>query len=239
MNAPIPAPEDMAAEQNQRRHAPSSGPALSLGPSPWTETAITIDGENIRIHDIAFRHPGSARYLEALLERTEPEVAANVLRRALVIGLVIVMTTDNPESTLDTHGVTAALEGFAGQIATTTTTALEQIDAILTRASETEQSLAETARVVLCGLPDRVDTILANRLETRSTSVTRSADGQVTARAVAERVDAALRELSDLERLRSEAHRAKAAIDQLLTTGQDVRENLRVNLIEAAQLLRR
>lgn len=212
---------------------------LVAPPPPWSESAISVNNEVVTIHEIAFLAPSASRYLHDRLDLEGPEAVANLLRRALSIGLVVAMTTETP-SGLDTHSVNEVLTGFSDQVATRATNAVRQIDGVLARAGEAEQSLAETARLVLGGLPGRVETLLSELITQHLAGLNDHPQpgGLPDRSAVAERVNAALNELGRLEQVRTDAHRAKSALDDVLITAQDVRENLRVNLIEAAQMLR-
>lgn len=206
-----------------------------LAPTSWAESAVSVDGDTVRVHELAILAPGIAQYLGDQLDLAGPEVTANLLRRALLIGLAVAISTEAP-TTLDPHTVNSVLDGFADRVGVRAGEAIREMDDALVRAREAEKSLGETARLVLGGLPEQVNILLAQHLGELAASPRATASKDTAA--LVELIDASLGELKMLERLRSDAHRAQRALESILTNGQDARENLRVNLIEAMQILR-
>ncbi|WKN47461.1 hypothetical protein [Nocardioides sp. Arc9.136] len=133
---------------------------------------IRVDGDVVHIRDLVVPHPEAAGLLRAQLNDAGPEVAADIVRRALPIGLVALNLSS---SAVDSGAIARTLSGFADLIDSRATAAIHELETAMGRVRQQEQGIAETARLVLGGLPKQVDAALAGQSDSVRSAVVEAA----------------------------------------------------------------
>lgn len=133
---------------------------------------IRVDGDVVHIRDLVVPHPEAAGLLRTQLNEAGPEVAVDIVRRALPIGLVALNLSS---SAVDSGAIARTLSGFADLIDSRATAAIHELETAMARVRQGEQGIAETARLVLGGLPKQVDAALAGQSESVRSAVVEAA----------------------------------------------------------------
>lgn len=140
---------------------------IPSGPGP-----VTVTGETLVIHDLTVTHAEAASFVRTQLADHGPEAAADLVRRALPVGLVALsMGTAG----IDTGSLTRTLNQFAHLVDAKSEAALASLDQTLTRLHAGEEAVARTASSVLEQLPAQVEAALAGQAGNVKASVVEAA----------------------------------------------------------------
>lgn len=146
---------------------------IPTGPGP-----VTVTGDALVIHDLTVTHGEAAAFVRSQLADHGPEAAADLVRRALPVGLVALsMGTAG----IDTGALTRTLDAFGAQMSAKSEAALAGLDQTLTRLHTGEEAVARTASSVLESLPAQVEAALAGQAGSVRASVLEAARAVQTA----------------------------------------------------------
>ncbi|WP_395695270.1 hypothetical protein [Nocardioides sp.] len=146
---------------------------LSTGPEP-----VTVAGETVVIHDLTVTHAEAASFLRAQTTEHGPEAAADLVRRALPVGLVALSIST---AGIDTGSLTRTLDSFADQVDEKSKAAIASLDQTVDRLQAGEQLVAQTAGAILDNLPAQVEAALAGQAGSVRASVVEAARAVQTA----------------------------------------------------------
>jgi hypothetical protein len=139
---------------------------------------VTVTGDALVIHDLTVTHGEAAAFVRSQLADHGPEAAADLVRRALPVGLVALsMGTAG----IDTGALTRTLDAFGAQMSAKSEAALAGLDQTLTRLHTGEEAVARTASSVLESLPAQVEAALAGQAGSVRASVLEAARAVQTA----------------------------------------------------------
>lgn len=128
---------------------------IHTGPRP-----VSVTGETVVIHDLAVAHGEAAAFVRSHLADHGPEAVADLVRRALPVGLVALsMGTAG----IDTGALTRTLDAFAERVDTKSVAALAGLDQALARLRAGEEAVSLTATSILESLPAQVEAALAGQ----------------------------------------------------------------------------
>ena len=119
---------------------------------------VTVTGTTVRLDGLAFTHGEAAGILRASLTEHGPEATADLVRRALPVGLLAVTMG---AVAVDTGAIQRTLDALAGQVDTRSVAALAGLDQVITRLQADQESVATAARTALSRLPEQIDGVLA------------------------------------------------------------------------------
>jgi hypothetical protein len=140
---------------------------IPTGPGP-----VTVTGETLVVHDLTVTHGEAAAFVRSQLADHGPEAAADLVRRALPVGLVALsMGTAG----IDTGALTRTLDAFGAQMSAKSEAALAGLDQTLARLHSGEEAVARTASSVLANLPAQVEAALAGQAGSVRASVLEAA----------------------------------------------------------------
>jgi hypothetical protein len=165
-------------------------------------TAVQISGDSVTVRDLTVVHPEAAALLLAQEQKAGPEVVADLVRRALPVGLI---SLSMGTAAVDSGGVTRVLDSFADRLDLKSRAALASLDGTLNRLATGEQSISAAANAVLSSLPSQVEQALAGEAETvraavlEATRAVQAAGIEQMGRALAEHTRS-LRDAVSLER---------------------------------------
>ncbi|WP_341925239.1 hypothetical protein [Nocardioides psychrotolerans] len=213
---------------------------MSVAHIPTGSGPVSVTGETLVIHDLTVTHGEAASFVRSQLSEHGPEAAADLVRRALPVGLVALsMGTAG----IDTGSLTRTLDTFADRVDAKSEAALASLDQTLTRLHAGEEAVARTASSVLENLPAQVEAALAGQAGSVKASVVEAA------RTVQ---SAGLQELTTALARHSESVRAALSLDhegpvrmlrqdlldELNGTRRELGEQLALvrSLVEAAQV---
>lgn len=137
------------------------------GPRP----AVRIEGDLVHL-DLVVQHPEAAALIRAQLEKAGPEVAADVVRRALPIGLVSLQMSS---TVMDSGAVARTLDHYTSAIGNRTDAAMNELETTLGRLRQGEQDVVQVANRILERLPERLDAALAGQSESVRSAMTEAA----------------------------------------------------------------
>lgn len=126
-----------------------------ISPSP---PAVQVEDDRIVVRELTVIHAEAAAVLRHHLEDDGPEATADLLRRAIPVGLVALSMGS---AAVDTGAITRTLDVFADRVDAKSQLALTRLEQTLTQLQTGEQAVAEAARQVLGQLPGQVETVLA------------------------------------------------------------------------------
>ncbi|GAA2135350.1 hypothetical protein GCM10009844_00530 [Nocardioides koreensis] len=140
---------------------------IPTGPGP-----VTVTGETLVIHDLTVTHGEAASFVRSQLADHGPEATADLVRRAVPVGLVALsMGTAG----IDTGSLTRTLDAFGAQVDAKSEAALASLDKTLSRLHAGEEAVARTASSVLENLPAQVEAALAGQAGSVRASVLEAA----------------------------------------------------------------
>ncbi|VXB08361.1 hypothetical protein [Nocardioides sp. AX2bis] len=133
-----------------------------------SSSEVTTDGHTLVIRDLRVTHAEAASYVRGQLDDHGPEAAADLVRRALPVGLVaLAMGTAG----LDTGALTRTLSAFEKTVGEKSSAALVGLDEALDRLRVGEEAVTRTAASILDGLPAQVEAALAGQATSVRASV--------------------------------------------------------------------
>jgi len=145
---------------------------MTVAQIPTGSGPVTVAGEALVIHDLTVTHGEAASFVRTQLADHGPEAAADLVRRALPVGLVALsMGTAG----IDTGSLTRTLDTFADRVDAKSEAALASLDQTLTRLHAGEEAVARTASSVLENLPAQVEAALAGQAGNVKASVVEAA----------------------------------------------------------------
>lgn len=133
---------------------------------------VTVAGETLVIHDLTITHSEAASLVRSQLADHGPHAAADLVRRALPVGLVALAVGS---AGIDTGSLTRTLDAFADRVDQKSEAALASLDQTLTRLRSGEETVARTASEVLEKLPAKVEAALAGQAGSVRASVLEAA----------------------------------------------------------------
>jgi hypothetical protein len=120
--------------------------------------AVTATGETLVIHHLAIAHREAAAFVRSHQAEHGDEAAAEMVRRAVPVGLVA-LSMGTPAG-IDTGSLTRTLDAFADRVDAKSQAAMASLDETLARLRAGEQEVARTAVAVLERLPAQVQAAL-------------------------------------------------------------------------------
>lgn len=135
---------------------------------PVEAPQVAVDGECVVLRELTVDHGEAAAIVRAQLEKGGPTAAAELIRRALPVGLVALSMGS---AAVDTGAITRTLDSFAEQLDARSKQALEGLDQAVTRLQAGEQAVAQAATGALAQLPGQVEAALAGEAATVRTAV--------------------------------------------------------------------
>lgn len=142
-----------------------------LPPAAPEPTVTTGDG-TIRIDSLVVRNGEASAIVAAEYAARGPQAAADLVTRAIPVGLLAVSVTT---AGVDTGAVRRTLDDFALDLDAKSKAAMTELHSALERIRSGEQLVAETAQHALADLPARLDKVLAGEAATVRDAVTRAA----------------------------------------------------------------
>lgn len=142
-----------------------------LPPAAPQPTVATVDG-TIRIGSLVVRHAEASAIVAAECAARGPQAAADLVTRALPVGLLALSVTT---ASVDTGAVRRTLDGFALDLDAKSKAAMTELHSALERIRSGEQLVADTAQRALADLPARLDRVLAGEAATVRDAVTKAA----------------------------------------------------------------
>lgn len=134
--------------------------------------AIQVQGDVVTIHGLVVQHPEAADLLRAQIDKSGPEVAADIVRRALPVGLVSLKMSN---AALDSGAVSRTLDHFASIIGTRADSAMGELEKVLGNLRQGEVDVVQTANRVLERLPEKVEAALAGQSQSVRAAVVEAA----------------------------------------------------------------
>lgn len=145
---------------------------MTVAQIPIAPGPLTVTGDTLVIHDLALTHGEAASFVRSQLSEHGVEAAADLVRRAVPVGLVALsMGTAG----IDTGSLTRTLDTFADRVDAKSEAALASLDQTLTRLRLGEEAVARTASSVLDSLPAQVEAALAGQAGSVRASVLEAA----------------------------------------------------------------
>ena len=145
---------------------------MTVAQIPTGSGPVTVTGETLVIHDLTITHGEAAAFVRSQLADHGPEAAADLLRRAVPVGLVALSLGT---AGIDTGSLTRTMDAFAETLNSKSEAALASLDQTLTRLHAGEEAVARTASSVLENLPAQVEAALAGQAGNVKSSVVEAA----------------------------------------------------------------
>lgn len=212
---------------------------MSLAHLPSDPGLVTVTGTNVVIHNLTITHGEAASVVEAQLADQGPEAAADLVRRALPVGLVALAVGS---AGIDTGSLTRTLDAFADRVDQKSEAALASLDQTLTRLRSGEETIAQTASAVLERLPANVEAALAGQAGSVRASVveaarTVQATGLQELTTALARHSESVRDALSLDREGPVRMLRQDLLDELSGTRREIGEQLTTlrGMVEAAQ----
>lgn len=123
-------------------------------------TAVTVNGETLVIHDLSIAHPEAAAFVRGQLAEHGHDAATEMVRRAIPVGLVALSLGT---AGIDSGSFTRSLDSFAAKVDAKSQAAIIGLDEAIARLQAGEQAVAQTATSVLEKLPAQVEAALAGQ----------------------------------------------------------------------------
>ena len=213
---------------------------MTVAHIPQGASPVSVNGDTVVIHDLAVIHGEAAALVRSHTTEHGPEAAADLVRRAIPVGLVALSLGT---AGIDTGSLTRTLDAFAERVDEKSGAALASLDQTLTRLRGGEEAVARAAGAVLDKLPTQVEAALAGQAGSVRASVMEAA------RAVQ---DAGVQEITTALARHSESVRDALSLDregpvrmlrqdlleELSGTRRELGEQLALvkGLVEAAQV---
>lgn len=213
---------------------------MTIAHIPAGATPVTVTGETLVIHDLTVAHAEAASFVRGQMAEHGPDAAADLLRRAVPVGLVALsMGTAG----IDTGSLTRTLDTFADQVDAKSAAALASLDQTLTRLRAGEETVERTATAVLENLPSQVEAALAGQAGNvrasvaEATRAVQAAGMQELTTALARHTDS-MRDALSLDREGPVRMLRQDLLEELNGTRREIGEQLALvrSLVEAAQV---
>lgn len=124
------------------------------------KSAVEVDGDRIVIRDLVVTHAEAAALVRRHLEDEGAEYSADVLRRAIPVGLIALSMGS---AAIDSGAITRTLDVFAERVDAKSQVAMNRLEETLTQLGRGEQTVADAARDVLAQLPAQVEAVLSGQ----------------------------------------------------------------------------
>jgi len=124
------------------------------------DAPVAVNGETLTIRDLVVVHAEAANYLRAQIAEHGDAAAADLVRRAVPVGLVALSLG---AAGIDTGALTRTLDDFAERVDAKSEAAFASLDQTLTRLRAGEEAVARTASSVLDRLPAQVEAALGGQ----------------------------------------------------------------------------
>lgn len=213
---------------------------MTVAHIPQGSGPVGVTGDTVVITDLSVTHGEAAGLVRSHMAEHGPEAAADLVRRAIPVGLVALSLGT---AGIDTGSLTRTLDAFAERVDEKSGEALASLDHTLTRLRGGEEAVARAAGAVLDKLPAQVEAALAGQAGNVRASVMEAA------RAVQ---DAGVQEITTALARHSESVRDALSLDregpvrmlrqdlleELSGTRRELGEQLALvkGLVEAAQV---
>jgi hypothetical protein len=213
---------------------------MTVAHIPRGGAPVAVNGDTVVIHDLSVIHGEAAALVRSHATEHGSEAAADLVRRAIPVGLVALSLGT---AGIDTGSLTRTLDAFAERVDEKSEAALVNLDQTLTRLRGGEEAVARAAGAVLDKLPAQVEAALAGQAGSVRASVMEAA------RAVQ---DAGVQEITTALARHSESVRDALSLDregpvrmlrqdlleELSGTRRELGEQLALvkSLVEAAQV---
>lgn len=145
---------------------------MTVARIPAEAGAVTVTGDVMVIHDLSVTHGEAASFVRGQLAEHGADAAADLVRRAVPVGLVALSLGT---AGIDTGSLTRTLDAFADRVDAKSEAALANLDQTLTRLRGGDEAVARTASAVLDNLPAQVEAALAGQAGTVRASVMEAA----------------------------------------------------------------
>ena len=145
---------------------------MTVARIPAEAGAVKVTGDTMVIHDLSVTHGEAAAFVRGHLAEHGADAAADLVRRAVPVGLVALSLGT---AGIDTGSLTRTLDAFADRVDAKSEAALANLDQTLTRLRGGEEAVARTANAVLDNLPAQVEAALAGQAGTVRASVMEAA----------------------------------------------------------------
>lgn len=133
---------------------------------------VSVDGDTIRIDCLTVRSAEASAIVASEHAAHGPGAAADLVARALPVGLLAVSVTN---AGVDTGAVRRTLDDFATDLDARSKAAIGELQTALDRIKAGERAVADTAQRALADLPGRLDRVLAGEADTVRDAVTKAA----------------------------------------------------------------
>jgi hypothetical protein len=213
---------------------------MTVAHIPRGGAPVAVNGDTVVIRDLSVIHGEAAALVRSHATEHGSEAAADLVRRAIPVGLVALSLGT---AGIDTGSLTRTLDAFAERVDEKSEAALVNLDQTLTRLRGGEEAVARAAGAVLDKLPAQVEAALAGQAGSVRASVMEAA------RAVQ---DAGVQEITTALARHSESVRDALSLDregpvrmlrqdlleELSGTRRELGEQLALvkSLVEAAQV---
>lgn len=124
------------------------------------DAPVAVNGETLLIRELTVAHAEAASFVRGQLAEHGDEAAAELVRRAIPVGLVALSMGT---ALIDTGSVGRTLDAFAERVDEKSQAALANLDRTLTRLRAGEEAVARTANSVLNSLPAQVEAALGGQ----------------------------------------------------------------------------
>lgn len=145
---------------------------MTVAHIPTEAGPVTVAGDTMVIHDLSVTHGEAAAFVRGHLAEHGADAAADLVRRAMPVGLVALSLGT---AGIDTGSLTRTLDAFAERVDAKSEAALANLDQTLIRLRGGEEAVARTASAVLDNLPAQVEAALAGQAGTVRASVMEAA----------------------------------------------------------------
>jgi hypothetical protein len=189
---------------------------------------VTLTGDTIRLKELAITHGEAAAIARGYLDSHGPDALADLIRRALPVGLVALSMG---HAAVDTGAISRTLDAFADQVEARSKETVEGLEQTLARLRTGEQAVAQTTQDVLSRLPAQVEAALggqAGHIRASVAEATRAvqATGMQEVRAALTQHAESVRNALSLDRDGPVQALRKDLLDQLDGTRRELAEQL-------------
>lgn len=133
---------------------------MTVAHIPQGAAPVAVNTDTVVIHDLSVTHGEAAALVRSHMSEHGPEAAADLVRRAIPVGLVALSLGT---AGIDTGSLTRTLDAFAERVDEKSGAALASLDQTLTRLRGGEEAVARAAGAVLDKLPAQVEAALAGQ----------------------------------------------------------------------------
>lgn len=133
---------------------------MTVAHIPQGAVPVAVNGDTVVIRDLSVIHGEAAALVRSHMTEHGPEASADLVRRAIPVGLVALSLGT---AGIDTGSLTRTLDAFAERVDEKSGAALASLDQTLTRLRGGEEAVARAAGAVLDKLPAQVEAALAGQ----------------------------------------------------------------------------